>query len=77
LVIPKLVDAALQSSSFVSLYCSVGMTLAYIVECRSLLVHAMYTGLAGCGVLIFRSRSVAVTVCFVTCLHTKRPLGLR
>jgi hypothetical protein len=64
---PKLVDAADQSSSFVRLYCSVGMPLANIVECWSLLAHAMYTGLAGCRALIFKSSLSALA--FTTCLH--------
>ena len=67
LEIPKLVDTAHQNSSFLRLYCSVGMTLANIVECWSLLVHAMYTGLAGCRALIFKSSLSALA--FTTCLH--------
>ena len=55
------------SSSFLRLYCSVGMTLATMVECWSLLVHAMYTGLAGCRALIFKSSLSALA--FTTCLH--------
>ncbi len=51
------------------LYCSVGMTLANIVECWSLLVHAMYTGLAGCRALIQVFKSSLSALTFTTCLH--------
>ena len=68
LVIPKLVDTAHEKSSFVKLYCSVGMTLANIVECRSRWTHARYTGLAGFRALILRSSLSAIA--FTICLHS-------
>ena len=70
--IPNVADTALQSSSFGRLYRSVGMTLTNIVECRSLLIHAICTGLAGFRALILMSRKIlrSVAIAFATCLHS-------